>query len=163
MTKQTGDETASAIEAIYRERFHHFTRVAAAVTGSTALAGDVVQEAFVRALRYRSTYSGKSPLEAWIWRILINTARTSRREVRTDELVDMLDRGSEDEQFGDAFREAVRQLPERQRMAIFLRYFADLDYGSIAHALNVSVGTVSATLSHAHASLRQTLAEEVAS
>jgi RNA polymerase sigma factor (sigma-70 family) len=49
----------------------------------------------------------------------------------------------------------VRNLPERQRVAVFLRYWADLDYRAIAEVLEVEVGTVSATLSAAHQSLRR--------
>jgi hypothetical protein len=47
----------------------------------------------------------------------------------------------------------VASPPERQRLAVFLRYFADLDYRSIAGGLEVVVGTVSATLATAHAAL----------
>ena len=50
---------------------------------------------------------------------------------------------------------------ERQRLAVFLRYFADLDYRSIATALDVAVGTVSATLATAHAALRRAHEEAV--
>jgi len=52
-------------------------------------------------------------------------------------------------------------LPERQRLVLFLRYYADLDYAEIARALGIRRGTVSATLNQAHASLRPMLAEEV--
>jgi RNA polymerase sigma factor (sigma-70 family) len=51
----------------------------------------------------------------------------------------------------------IASLPERQRLAVYLRYYADLDYRSIAAALDVEVGTVSATLSAAHRKLRNTL------
>jgi DNA-directed RNA polymerase specialized sigma24 family protein len=50
-------------------------------------------------------------------------------------------------------------LPERQRLVVFLRYYADLDYREIAEALDVKVGTVSATLHAAHGSLRSALSE----
>jgi RNA polymerase sigma factor (sigma-70 family) len=53
----------------------------------------------------------------------------------------------------------VRALPERQRLVVFLRYWADLDYRSIAAALEIEVGTVSATLNAAHATLRRSLQE----
>ena len=49
----------------------------------------------------------------------------------------------------------VAALPERQRLAVFLRYYADLDYRAIATALAIEPGTVSATLNSAHASLRR--------
>ncbi len=61
----------------------------------------------------------------------------------------------------DAVRAAIAALPERQRLALFLRYYADLDYAAIAAALGVRRGTVSATLNHAHESLRAALGEEV--
>ena len=53
----------------------------------------------------------------------------------------------------------VRSLPERQRLIVFLRYWADLDYRSIASVLEVEVGTVSATLNAAHHALRRSLEE----
>ena len=51
----------------------------------------------------------------------------------------------------------VAALPERQRLTVFLRYYADLDYRSIAEVLGVTVGTVSAALAAAHAALRTPL------
>ena len=56
-------------------------------------------------------------------------------------------------------RAAVAALPERQRLALFLRHYADLDYEAIATALGVQRGTVAATLHAAHESLRRTLPE----
>ncbi len=53
----------------------------------------------------------------------------------------------------------VAALPERQRLAVYLRYYADLDYRSIAQVLGVEVGTVSATLSSAHQALRRSMKE----
>jgi RNA polymerase sigma factor (sigma-70 family) len=58
-----------------------------------------------------------------------------------------------------AVRAWVASLPERQRLAVFLRHFADLDYRSIASVLEVEVGTVSATLATAHAALRRSYEE----
>ena len=58
-------------------------------------------------------------------------------------------------------REHLARLPERQRLALFLRYYADLDYASIADVLGIRRGTVSATLNQAHAALRPLLSEEV--
>jgi DNA-directed RNA polymerase specialized sigma24 family protein len=50
-------------------------------------------------------------------------------------------------------------LPERQRLAVFLRYYADLDYASIAAALGIKGGTVAAALNAAHETLRRSLQE----
>jgi RNA polymerase sigma-70 factor (ECF subfamily) len=58
-----------------------------------------------------------------------------------------------------ALREAVAALPERQRLALFLRHYADLNYDQIAAVLGVRRGTVAATLHAAHASLRMSVQE----
>jgi RNA polymerase sigma factor (sigma-70 family) len=47
----------------------------------------------------------------------------------------------------------VRELPPQRRLAIFLRYFADLSYADIGEVLGVAEGTVAATLSQAHRQL----------
>jgi RNA polymerase sigma-70 factor (ECF subfamily) len=61
----------------------------------------------------------------------------------------------------DDVRASLLSLPERQRLAVFLRYYADLSYEQIADALGVRVGTVAASLHAAHVSLRQRLEEVV--
>jgi RNA polymerase sigma factor (sigma-70 family) len=58
-------------------------------------------------------------------------------------------------------RGAIAALPERQRLALFLRHYADLDYESIAAVLGVRRGTVAATLHAARESLRQALTEVI--
>ena len=145
------------LEALYRSRFDAFARVAASVAGDGAR--DAVQEGFATAVRRRRSFRGDGPLEAWVWRIVLNAARTqARRHLPHPGL-----RGSEpltptvsDE---GGVRAAVAGLPERQRLAVFLRYYADLDYDSIATALGVKPGTVAATLNAAHATLRGRLEE----
>ena len=54
---------------------------------------------------------------------------------------------------------AIQALPERQRLAVFLRYYADLDYQQIGEVLGIATGTVSATLSAAHRTLHTQLDE----
>jgi RNA polymerase sigma factor (sigma-70 family) len=58
-----------------------------------------------------------------------------------------------------ALEALVAALPERQRLALFLRYYADLDYDAIAETLDVKPGTVAATLHAAHSTLRRELLE----
>ena len=54
-------------------------------------------------------------------------------------------------------RVRVAALPERQKLVVFLRYFADLSYVEIAEALEIRVGTVSATLNCARRPLRDAM------
>jgi RNA polymerase sigma factor (sigma-70 family) len=52
-------------------------------------------------------------------------------------------------------------LPEKERLIVFLRYYADLDYDTIAASLGISAGTVGSALHSAHRSLRVHLSTEV--
>lgn len=151
---------ARDVEHLYRSRYPRFVRVATAVTGDVDAAHDAVQEGFSAALRHLASYRGDGPLEAWIWRTVVNEARKLRARVGHDadavEPVGAANGGPTDE---TAIRTWIAALPERQRLAVFLRYYADLDYRSIATALEIEVGTVSATLSAAHSALRKQLRE----
>ena len=157
------EATAATIEATYRARAPEFLRVATAIAGSREGGRDAVQEALTRALARRGTFRGSGTVEAWLWKAVVNSARNVRaRSPRVAEgaEADIAAEDAVDEQ-RDAIRAAVGALPERQRHVLFLRYYADLDYSAIADALGVRRGTVSATLNHAHETLRAALGEEV--
>lgn len=89
--------------------------------------------------------------------MVVNAALKERGRQRHTELTDFEVATSLEEP--TPVTEAIARLPERQRLALFLRYYADLDYESIATALQVSSGTVGATLNAAHTSLRRLLQE----
>ena len=147
------------LEVLYRNRFDVFARVAASVTGDSERARDAVQDAFATAVRKRRSFRGEGPLEAWVWRIVLNAARSDvRRDVPAvvyDEPVSTNGRPEHDAEL----RAALAVLPERQRTAVFLRYYADLDYAAIGEALGITTGTVAATLNAAHSALRTRLEE----
>ena len=157
----TGRRGASRddLEALYRSRFDVFARVAASVTGDAERARDAVQDAFATAVRKRKSFRGDGPLEAWVWRIVLNAARSDARKcVSVAEVTDLASTNGHAEEDAE-LRAALALLPERQRTAVFLRYYADLDYAAIAEALGISTGTVGATLNAAHAALRGRLQE----
>ena len=154
--------SVAELEALYRSGYSKFVRVASAISGNETAGADAVQEAFAKAIRSRKTFRGDAPLEAWVWRIVVNTARTARAHERFHESV----LGEADGNGSAVYAERntdvliwVAALPQRQREAVFLRYFADLDYRKIATVLEIEVGTVSATLSAAHTRLRQMMKE----
>src|SRR5581483_762731 len=147
------------LRAIYEGRLPELTRVAAAIVGDRESARDVVQEAFVRAVTSRGSCDGSGELGAWVWRIVVNTARDERTR-RRDELGGAQESEAVvDDGRRERVREAVEQLPERQRLVLFLRYYADLDYRQIAQAVSIGEGTVGATLHAAHERLRGLLSE----
>jgi RNA polymerase sigma-70 factor (ECF subfamily) len=144
------------LEGVYRARFPAFVRVATAVTGEEGLGADAVHDAFVRAVRHRRSYRGDGPLDAWVWRLVVNAARSRLRPAEPLEAEPIV---RSENGVGDPVRAAVAALPERQRLTLFLRYYADLDYEAIAATLGVSPGTVGATLNAARAALRSSLRE----
>ena len=154
------DATLEAIEGVYRSRGAAFLRVATAITGDGAAAHDSVQEGFALAIRHRSRYRGDGPLEAWIWRLVVNAARSQRRRRAPAPTADAGEHASPVAADVTELRALVARLPERQRLAVFLRYYADLDYAAIGTALGIGTGTVSATLAAGLRSLRR-MAEEV--
>jgi RNA polymerase sigma factor (sigma-70 family) len=147
------------IERIYREGFHRFLRVAEAICRDPEAARDAVQEAFAGALRGSGRFRRESSVETWLWACVVNAARGARRGARGhDPLDELADRRAADAASAE-LPELIAGLPERQRLVLFLRYYADLDYAAIAGALGISTGTVGATLNHAHAALRQQIEE----
>jgi RNA polymerase sigma-70 factor, ECF subfamily len=157
------DTTVAALGRAYERGYPRFLRVAEAIVRDEELARDVVQDAFAHALRSCSDYRGDGSLEGWIWRIVVNTARNAVRDrlrshlplheiVAEQETSNGRSRGSE-------LRALLAMLPERQRLVLFLRYYADLDYRRIAEVLDIQPGTVGATLNQAHAAVRRALEE----
>lgn len=149
------------IEAVYRSRFRDFVRTAVAIVGDIDAARDAVQDAFAKAIRRRTDFRGEGSLEGWIWRILVNTARDARPPARPvfGELESAVWNGGHRDVEEIALQLFLAQLPERQRLVVFLRYFADLDHARIAEALDIRPGTVGAMLNQAHAALRTRLEE----
>ena len=144
------------IEQLYRDRYAHFVQVARAVVGEEAAAHDAVQDGFSQAIRKRDSFRADGPLEAWLWRAVVNAAVSSRRRKGTFDPFEVAPTPASNARPAgdDEVRVWIAALPERQRLVIFLRYYADLDYQAIATALGIKTGTVSATLNAAHAALR---------
>lgn len=148
------DVLLGRIEAVYRASFQRFYRVAVAVLHDDGLAWDAVQDGFAGAIRGRSGFRAEAPLEAWLWRAVINAAiRESKRhsDLRVSEVPD----AEELPQGRDLVD--LSALSERQRLVVFLRYYADLDERTIGAALGIERGTVSATLHRALKALRRDL------
>jgi RNA polymerase sigma-70 factor, ECF subfamily len=155
---------SDTIETVYRRRHGDFLRVAAAITGNKDAALDAVQEALTRAYARQRSFRGEGSLEAWLWKVVVNTARNTRRDSPAiAESVEGEVAVADSDPREASVRAGIAALPERQRLVLFLRYYADLDYAGIANALGIRRGTVSATLNHAHEAVRRLLEEEESS
>jgi RNA polymerase sigma factor (sigma-70 family) len=154
------DRRTQAIEQLYRDRYIGFRNALATVTGSYDSARDAVQEAFATALRNRSQLRSEDSLAAWIWRIALRMALHHRAEDSQGSLNGALDPGLVEPERHPVLEEALKALPPRRRLIVFLRYFADCSYAEIAEACGVSEGTVAATLAQAREQLEAALRQE---
>jgi RNA polymerase sigma factor (sigma-70 family) len=155
----TMEEIGLAIERLYRERYVGFRNAVATVTGDYESARDAVQEGFSRAYRSRDQFRGDGSLEGWVWRIVMRAALEQRnpgREVPLEGTETSLVEPGHD----PVLAQAVRALSPRRRLIVFLRYFADLSYTTIAEVCEIDEGTVAATLAQARAELAKRLIEE---
>jgi len=128
---------------------------------------DVVQETLMRAFRSYKSFRGDSSFFTWAYSILVRVASETNRE-RLRNMPDGYAEASVESlrPIEDVFVhseearhviEAIRRLPERQRQMVTLYFLEYLSYKEIACALDVSIGTVKATLYAAKQSLRATL------
>ncbi len=146
------------IEALYKRSFPSFVRVARGIVGDRERALEAVHDGFADAIRARAALRDETALEAWVWRSVVNAARKATRrplvEVSSLPEVSLV----EPPEVGE-LAPSLARLPERQRLIVFLRYYADMDYRRIAEVVGVEVGTVGAALSAAHRSVRLALRE----
>ena len=156
-----GRASARDVEELYLQRHVAFRNALTGIAGGPEAGADAMQEGFARALVSIDQFRGDGDLEAWVWRICLNEARMGHRRPRADPLE------AADAVAGVAVAErdpqvyaAIRLLPPRRRLVVFLRYFADLSYDQIAAATGMRPGTVAATLAKARSELYDTLAVE---
>jgi DNA-directed RNA polymerase specialized sigma24 family protein len=150
------------IERVYRTKGSGYLRLALATTGDIERARDALQEGFADAIRSRGSFRGTGSIEAWLARCVLNAAHDSFRGLPAlNGAAPQSEHGfgSSGDGVEPIVREAIMRLPLRQRDAVFLRYYLDLDYRSIAEALGIEKGTVSATLHAARATLAEVLQE----
>jgi RNA polymerase sigma-70 factor (sigma-E family) len=135
-------------------------RLARLLSEDSAAAEDLVQDALVRAWKSWPRVCAAEDRAAYVRRILVNAARTGwRRRWRVESPRGMISAPSAHdayEQVDDREQliEALGVLAPRQRAAIVLRYFCDLDDATIADLLGCSRATVRSHVSRALAQLR---------
>ena len=141
-------------------------RFAFVVTGSQHAAEDAVQDALARACEKWSRVSRTTDPDSYVRRMIVNAHvsrwRRTRRESPVESVLaadphpDHADRLGTD----DAVWAVCRSLPPRQRAAVVLRFYEDLDYPEIAALLGCSEVTVRSHVHRALAALRARLSEE---
>jgi RNA polymerase sigma-70 factor (sigma-E family) len=160
------DDRDAAFTAFVRERGAALTRTAFFLTGDRHLAEDLVQTALAQTYVHWSRIRDLDQVEAYTRRVLVNAnAAWWRRRSATEVPVEAFpDVAGGDDTLAVAEREplvaALRRLPQRQRAAVVLRYYADLSEADTAAALGCTLGTVKRHTSRGLERLRSLMAGE---
>jgi len=147
-----------------------------------ATAEDLAQEVFLRVYRARKQYSPSAKFTTWLFRIATNLALNSvrdNRHRRADVSIDVtmeedeaprelparemrIDEHMIERDRSEFIRRAVAALPEKQRVAVLLHKYEEMDYGEIAKVLACSESALKSLLFRAYETLRVQLAPLVA-
>ncbi len=139
-------------------------------------AEDVFMKATLKAWRSIGGFTGRSSYRTWLFSIARYAALDelrkgkARNELSTDDeasspaLSQMEDptapqpaRNLEREETAEQVQKAIRELPETHRSVVLLFYYQNFQYGEIAEALGISIGTVMSRLHHAKKKLEKAL------
>jgi RNA polymerase sigma-70 factor (ECF subfamily) len=141
------------------ESYAQSVRTAFLILGNRLDAEDAVQEAFLRAWKFRDAISKESSFKPWLYRVVVNSCNSKlRKEIphrdhRSDEssLVSVAssERSSDRFTLSHDMMRALGDLPEHLRVVVVLRYYVDLSEREIAIAISRQPGTVKSRLNEA--------------
>jgi RNA polymerase sigma-70 factor, ECF subfamily len=181
---RSGDEQAFVSLV---ERYHEpMLRLAVSFVPSRAVAEEVVQDTWLAVLRGLDGFEGRSSLKTWLFRILVNRARTTgTRELRSVPMADpepAVDPSRFDASGGwadpperwieeaegrmeavklaDRIRTWIGELPARQREVVILRDLEEMSSGAVCAVLDISEANQRVLLHRGRSRLRQLLEDE---
>jgi RNA polymerase sigma-70 factor (ECF subfamily) len=150
---------------------------------NTAAAEDLAQEVFLRVYRSRQTYEASAKFTTWLYRIATNLAVNRARDTRHERPEVTVSLDEQDQDTGTtldladgsltaeedlirrervlAIRNKVEALPERQRLAVVMHKYQQMDYREIADVLKLSESATKSLLFRAYQTLREQLKEFV--
>jgi RNA polymerase sigma-70 factor (ECF subfamily) len=142
-----------------------------------AVAEELAQEVFLRVYRSRSSYEPTAKFTTWLFRIATHLALNALRDGRNERSQERLDDDSSDmpaRQVSDQrpsieqslvyrdrldeVRQAIKTLPEKQRAAVLMHKYEEMEYSQIARVLSCSESAVKSLLFRAYETLRARLA-----
>jgi RNA polymerase sigma-70 factor, ECF subfamily len=148
---------------------------------NTAVAEDLAQEVFLRVYRSRETYEASAKFTTWLYRIATNLAVNHARDTRHERPEVQVSLDEPDEESGTtldvadsritaeqallrrerllAIRAKVEALPERQKMAVIMHKYQQMDYKQISEVLKLSESATKSLLFRAYETLREQLKE----
>jgi RNA polymerase sigma-70 factor, ECF subfamily len=148
---------------------------------NAAVAEDLAQEVFLRVYRSRESYEASAKFTTWLYRIATNLAVNHARDTRHERPEVMVSLDEPDEATGMTMdlangemtaeqamvrrerlmgiRRRIEALPERQRLAVVMHKYQQMDYQQIAEVLELSESATKSLLFRAYETLREQLKE----
>jgi len=131
------------------------------MTQDRVLSEDLVQDVFLRILRYRQTYRPSTPFRAWMYQIARNARVDAMRKVKPE--APMLAEpaaptsgdAAQQKQEAQLLQRALMQLPEDKREILILSRYQELKYEEIARLMDCEVGAVKVRVHRALQQLRE--------
>jgi RNA polymerase sigma-70 factor, ECF subfamily len=149
----------SDLALMLEESYPQSVRTAYLILGNRPDAEDAVQEAFLRAWKFRNSLAKETSVRPWLYRVVVNTCNSKLRQD-----IPRRERSDPDHELditpvgGEAFdrfaatndiTRALKDLPVHLRIVIVLRYYAELSEREIAIAIGRKPGTVKSRLHEA--------------
>jgi RNA polymerase sigma-70 factor, ECF subfamily len=175
---KAGDE--ESFELLLRKYRSPLVNFLGRMVRDRATAEDLAQEVFLRVYRARKQYTPSAKFTTWLFRIATNLALNSLRDTRHQRMEFSIDAPQADEEDApprelparemridehmieedraEFIRRAVLALPEKQRAAVLLHKYEEMDYAEIAKVLECSESALKSLLFRAYESLRLQLA-----
>ena len=178
---KTGDESAFAyLVHKYRRQMVGFMY---RMCRNPATAEELAQEVFLRVYRSRASYEASAKFNTWLYRIATNLAVNHARDTRHERPENTLRLDEPDQETGSTpdladgsltveeqmlrrermavVRQRVQALPERQRVAVVMHKYQQMDYREIADVMKLSESATKSLLFRAYETLREQLKEFV--
>ncbi len=159
---QNGDMVAfNTLVGRYKDRLMN---VIGRMLSSTEEAEDIVQETFVRVYQHRQSFNFQHCFSTWIYTICLNLARNELRKRKKFKFYDISEMQGNEAEFAvepkvptrlpEAINAAIKDLPEKYRVAFILRDVQEMPYEEVAQVLGVPLGTVKSRVNRARLILR---------
>jgi RNA polymerase sigma factor (sigma-70 family) len=154
---QDAQVASQSVERLYRDQGGRVWSAVFAYAGDRGVADDAVAEAFAQLLRRADDVRDST---SWIWTTAFRLAAGELKR-RSKLSHNVPERAYEPEVADTRVLDAIRALPERQRAAVLLRYYADRPISEVAEALGLRASTARVHLHRARNRLKELLGEDV--
>ena len=155
----SGSDGTDELGRWLEEGYAGSVRTAYLILGNRPDAEDAVQEAYLRAWKFRDSLAATSSFKPWLYRVVVNTCNSKlRKEIphrdRRSGEGDLATVAAIDDPVGridqsNDVAEALKDLPVHLRIVVVLRYYSDLSEREIAVAISRQPGTVKSRLNEA--------------